>query len=143
MGSFTQQLVECVAHVSKNNRSTCRVHVNILYPLVFTHNGPQVSVPPGVYHSSSVSPSHFPTEFLTPSPRWLLASFPTHINAQLPFGKAAPTPAISIPLPEHLHGNVIDRFRAGRPFQPMMGQSLVFMCRNGGLGVMVGWMNTV
>lgn len=97
-----------------------------------------------------VSPIHpashphiFPQNSSRPLPVGCWLHSTTHINAQLPFGKAAPTPAISIPLPEHLHGNVIDRFRAGRPLQPMMGQSLVFMCRNGGLGVMVGWVNTV
>lgn len=78
-----------------------------------------------------------------PLSRWQLASFTTRINAQLPFGNAVATPAISVLLPRHLHGSVIDRFRAGRPFQPMTGQSLVVMCRNGSLSVMLEWVNTV
>lgn len=58
----------------KTIASTYRVQVSILYAQVFMCNGTQMrlSRPPGV-HSFSVSPSHFPTEFLSPFPAgyWL------------------------------------------------------------------------
>lgn len=118
--------------------------VHLIYSLFFMFNGTQMrlSRPPGVSHSAS-DPHIFPQNFLPPLSRWQLASFTTHINAQLPFGDAVATPAISVLLPRHLHGSVIDRFRAGHPFQPMTVQSLVVMCRNGSLSVMLEWVNTV
>lgn len=129
----------------KTIASTYRVHVSILYMLVFMYNDTQMrlSRPPGVSHSFTVSPSHFPTEFLTPYPAgYWLHSPPILMHSFHLATRCRPLPSTSC-CQSHLHGSVIDRFRAGRTFQPMTGQTLVFMCRNGKLGLMLEWVNTV